>query len=83
MDKKKIIIPAVIVVVLLIAGLAYLYVSLQTQKKNNAELKQLADMDKKEMENEYAQFALQYDELKRSIKNDSLMEQLSKEQRRT
>ena len=49
MDKKKIIIPAVIVVVLLIAGLAYLYVSLQTQKKNNAELKQLADMDKKEM----------------------------------
>ena len=49
MDKKKIIIPAVIVVVLLIVGLAYLYVSLQTQKKNNAELKQLADMDKKEM----------------------------------
>ncbi len=83
MNKKKIIIPAVAIVVLLLAGLGYLYVNLQNQKKNNAELKQLADLDKKEMENEYTQFALQYDELKRSIKNDSLMEQLSKEQRRT
>ena len=35
------------------------------------------------MENEYSQFALQYDELKRSIKNDSLMQQLTKEQQRT
>ncbi len=83
MDKKKIIIPAAIAAALLVAGLGYLYVSLQKQKKSNAELKQLADLDKKEMENEYTQFALQYDELKRSIRNDSLMEQLSKEQRRT
>lgn len=83
MDKKKIIIPAAIAAALLVAGLGYLYVSLQEQKKSNAELKQLADLDKKEMENEYTQFALQYDELKRSIRNDSLMEQLSKEQRRT
>lgn len=83
MDKKKIVIPAAIVAALLVAGLGYLYVSLQKQKKSNAELKQLADLDKKEMENEYTQFALQYDELKRSIRNDSLMEQLSKEQRRT
>lgn len=83
MNNKKIIIPTVAVVVLLLAGLAYLYVSLDKQKKDNAELQQLADLDKKEMENEYTQFALQYDELKRSIKNDSLMDQLSKEQRRT
>ena len=35
------------------------------------------------MENEYTQFALQYDELKKSIKDDSLMQQLDREQRRT
>lgn len=34
------------------------------------------------MENEYAQFALQYDELKNSVKNDSLLTQLEKEQKR-
>ena len=83
MNKKKIIIPAAIIIVLLLGGLGYTFYNLQQQKKNNADLQQLATLDKKEMENEYSQFALQYDELKRSIKNDSLMQQLTKEQQRT
>ncbi|MEG1580136.1 MAG: hypothetical protein RR386_02605 [Bacteroidaceae bacterium] len=84
MKKKALIITAVAVVVLLLCGgLAYLYVSLQDQKKNNANLEELAAMDKKEMENEYTQFALQYDELKKSIKDDSLMTRLSEEQNHT
>jgi hypothetical protein len=83
MNKKKIIIPAAIVIVALLGGLGYTLFNLQKQKDANAELQTLALLDKKEMENEYSQFALQYDELKRSIKNDSLMQQLTKEQQRT
>lgn len=83
MNKKKIIIPAVIVIVLLLGGLGYTLYDLQQQKQHNADLQQLATLDKKEMENEYSQFALQYDELKRSIKNDSLMDRLNKEQQHT
>src|SRR5574344_3006089 len=83
MSKKKVIIIASVIGVLLIAGLAYLFMNLQKQRQNNVELQQLAAMDKKEMENEYTQFAIQYDELKRSIKNDSLMQRLSEEEDKT
>lgn len=83
MNKKKIIIPAATIILLLLGGLGYTLYNLQQQKKTNSDLQQLASLDKKEMENEYSQFALQYDELKRSIKNDSLMQQLTKEQQRT
>lgn len=83
MKKKTIIIPAVIIIVLLLGGLGYTLVNLHKQKQANNDLQQLASLDKKEMENEYSQFALQYDELKHSIKNDSLMDQLNKEQKHT
>lgn len=55
---------------------------LKQEKENNEKYIQLAEMDKKEMENEYAQFAMQYDEMKRSIKNDSLLQRLNEEQNR-
>ena len=83
MSKKKVIIIASVIGVLLIAGLAYLFMNLQKQRQNNEELQQLAAMDKKEMENEYTQFALQYDELKHSIRNDSLMQRLDVEETKT
>ena len=57
---KKYIIPLVVVVVILIGGLVYLYINLDKQKKDNKEMQQLADLDKKEMMNEYQQFASQY-----------------------
>ena len=44
---------------------------------------ELAEMDKREMENEYEQFAMQYNEMKMQINNDSLVAQLEKEQQRT
>ena len=53
------------------------------QEQELEELRQLADMDRREMENQYAQFALQYDELKKGIKDDSLLHKLSAEQART
>lgn len=83
MDKKKIIIGAGIVIALLVAFLGYQVVSLKQSNSQNEELLKLAEMDKKEMENEYAQFAQQYSEMKTQINNDSLIAQLDREQQRT
>lgn len=83
MTHKKIIIIASVIGLLLIGGLVYLFLNLQKEKQSKVELQQLAEMDKKEMENEYTQFALQYDELKRSIRNDSLMQRLTEEESKT
>lgn len=55
---------------------------LAEKEKELQELRQLADLDKKEMENQYAQFALQYDELKKGVKDDSLIARLDAEQQR-
>lgn len=82
MNKKTIIIVSIIGV-LLLGGVAYLFLNLQKQRRANDDLEQLAAMDKKEMENEYTQFALQYDELKHSIRNDSLMQRLTEEENKT
>jgi len=41
------------------------------------------EMDKREMENEYENFARQYNEMKTQVNNDSLMAQLEREQQRT
>ena len=46
------------------------------------ELRQLAEMDRKEMENQYAEFAAQYGEMKKDIKDDSLVMRLDAEQQR-
>lgn len=85
MEKKKkfIIAAAVICAVILIGGFGYLYYRLQRTNAQNEEMLKLAEMDKKEMENEYAQFAQQYSEMKTQINNDSLIAQLDKEQQRT
>lgn len=50
--------------------------------KELEELRQLAEMDRKEMENQYADFAAQYGEMKKDIKDDSLAAQLDAEQQR-
>ncbi len=81
--NKKILIPLLIVIVLLIGGAAYLYISLDKQKQKNKEMEQLAALDKKEMENEYQQFANQYSEMKTQINNDSIVAQLTQEQEKT
>lgn len=81
--KKKFIIPIVLLAVLLLAGIAYLYINLDKQKQANLEMQQLAELDKKEMENEYQQFANQYSEMKAQINNDSIVAQLTSEQEKT
>ncbi len=54
---------------------------LDEKDKELADLRQLAEMDRREMENEYAQFAAQYGELKMTIRDDSLAARLEAEQR--
>lgn len=83
MENKKIIVIASVVVLILCGGMGYLYYTLQQKNAQNEEMLKLAEMDKMEMENEYAQFAQQYNEMKTQINNDSLIAQLDKEQQRT
>ena len=83
MNKKVVNTVVVIVILLLIGGVAYLAISLNQEKQANKDMQELAALDKKEMENEYQQFADQYNEMKTRINNDSIVEQLTREQERT
>ena len=85
MEKKKLItgIVAGVIGLALVGTIAYLYVNLDSQKKENKAMQELADLDKKEMENEYQQFANQYSEMKTQITNDSIVAQLTAEQEKT
>ena len=55
---------------------------LADKERELEELRQLAELDKKEMENQYAEFASQYGELKKNVQNDSLVAKLEAEQAR-
>ncbi len=81
--KKNVFIPLIVIFALLLCGIGYLSFSLNEQKAANEEMQELAALDKKEMENEYEQFALQYSEMKTKINNDSIIAQLTQEQMRT
>ena len=81
---KKVLVPLLVVVILaLVGGLAYLFMNLQEQQQVNQDMRELAALDKQEMENEYEKFALQYSEMKTKINNDSIIEQLTQEQMKT
>lgn len=81
--NKNFVIPLVIVCLLLIGGIVYLAINLNDQKRANKDMQELAELDKKEMENEYQMFSDQYSELKTQINNDSIIEQLTQEQLKT
>jgi hypothetical protein len=81
--NKKVIIPLVIVILILLGGLAWLFIDLKKEKQDKQDMVELAALDKKEMENEYQQFANQYSEMKTQINNDSIVAQLTAEQEKT
>lgn len=81
--NKKVIIALIVLVLLLVGGVAYLMVNLNEQKQVNEEMRELAELDKQEMENEYEQFTRQYSEMMTQINNDSIVAQLTQEQLRT
>ena len=81
--NKKILVPLIMLILALIAGSVWLFLSLQEQKQVNQDMQELAELDKQEMENEYERFALQYSEMKTQINNDSIIQQLTEEQMKT
>lgn len=81
--NNKIVASLVGVIALLSIGIAYLGYNLNEQKQVNKDMQELAALDKKEMENEYQQFANQYKDMQTRINNDSIVEQLGREQQRT
>ena len=80
MNKKRLLIAAVAVLVIAIIGITYL---LFTEKKANRELVQDFQLDKEDLENEYSSFVQRYDELKFKVSNDSLAQLLDQEQLKT
>ena len=75
--------PLLAAIGILLAGVVILSVSLGKQKQANDEMRELAELDKQEMENEYEQFTRQYSEMMTQINNDSIVAQLTQEQLRT
>lgn len=73
----------IVLTLVLCAGVVWLFLSLREQKQANQEMQELVEMDKREMEAEYARFALQYDEMQKQITNDSIVAQLVQEQEKT
>lgn len=73
----------IVLTLVLCAGVVWLFLSLQEQKQANQDMQELVEMDKREMEAEYARFALQYDEMQKQITNDSIVAQLAQEQEKT
>ena len=76
MNKNKGLVIIIIVLAAAIAGISY-FAFMQTEK--NKEMSELFAIEKQEMENEYSNFATQYDELQIQINNDSLREKLESE----
>ena len=69
MNKK--LTATLVVAAIIVAGvIGFLIYTMQKQKAESAQMLELAEMDKREMENEYEQFAMQYNEMKMQINND-------------
>lgn len=68
------------ILILLLIGVTILLIS---EKKTNKELVMEFNLDKEDLENQYTDFAKQYDELKLTVSNDSLSVLLEQEQLKT
>lgn len=79
------IITGIVVALIAIIGavLGYHYLYTKPLIEENQDLKELAELEKQEMENQYKEFDLQYEQLQRTIKNDSLIAQIENERRHT
>lgn len=79
-SNNKVLIAAVGVLTVLLAGVT---VWLLSVKQTNYELVQEFELEKEDLEGQYAQFSQQYDELKMTVSNDSLSVLLEQEQMKT
>lgn len=84
MNQKKIFIfGAAAAVLVLVAVIVGLVLNMRAQQAESDKMIEVLEMDKREMENEYEQFAMQYNEMMAQINNDSLVNQLALEQQKT
>ena len=74
---------AIIAAVLLAVAVVFLIIDSRGKGRELEEMTQLFEIEKEEMENEYSGYAVQYDEMKVHLSNDSLIRQLDKEKQRT
>ena len=81
--NRKILIPLIVLILVLAGAAVWLFADLQEQKQYVEDMKELAELDKQEMENEYERFTMQYSEMKTQINNDSIIAQLTQEQLKT
>lgn len=84
MDKKiKItIIAGAIVLVLLVVAVIFLTVTVKQKDVEMAEMTEQMEYEKEELENEYADVAVEMEGISYKVTNDSLLEQINKEQKR-
>jgi len=75
----------ILVALIAIAAAVLVYHQLYTKPllAENEDLKELAELEKQEMENQYREFDLQYEQLQSTLKNDSLIAQIENERRHT
>ncbi len=78
--KSKYLIVLGVILVLALIGVTILLIS---EKQTNKELVLEFNLDKEDLENQYTDFAKQYDELKLTVSNDSLSTLLEQEQIKT
>ena len=82
--KRTLIIGTVALVIITLVGVvAWLLHDREIREEENQQMVQILEMDKAEMENQYQDFALQYNEMMTQVTNDSLLEQLSRQEKRT
>ena len=65
------------------AVLSYHFLYAKPLLQENEELKELAELEKQEMENQYREFDIQYEMLQSQLSNDSLIAQIENERRHT
>ena len=82
MNKKTAIIAASVAGIILVGLLIYMNTKMRVRQEENEQMIEVLKMDKAEMENEYEQFAMLYNEMMAQINNDSLINQLAIEQER-
>lgn len=81
--KKKTLVLASTIMLMLIACIGILGYSLSKQKRQNKAMLELAEMDKKELEDQYQQFADQYGQMRDVITDKSISVQLGLQQNKT
>jgi hypothetical protein len=82
MNKKLISISFIVIILVACGIIFYLYNSLSTTQIEMEEMVEMMNYEKEQLENEYADVALEIEGMSIKVNNDSLLHQLDREQKR-